>query len=723
MGFQFFSFEKSAHPDDQYSPSKFLYSSWKFKLVMAFVVIAFGMVFSKLVQLQLIKGPEYRERAKRQHESKMAIAASRGNIYDRNGKLLATTIKIISVAVDPTLIEDKNNICTFLAKITNRSKFDFIQKIDQADKKDKSFTWLVRGIEAYKANELKKIKDKGLIIIEESKRLFPYGTIGSQIIGLTDTDNKGIAGIEKAYDSTLIGKNGFIYRYRDARGDLRYAANLPKQEAQNGKNLQLTIDIDLQRVVEAALQRGMDRSQAEAGTVICIRPKTGEILAMASYPVFDPHKPGKTSFSGMRMRGITDTYEPGSTFKMITAAAALQEGICDENTMFEGYGGTATFKSFTIHDVHGMGRVTFRKAMEQSSNIILSEVANRMEDKKFYKYIRDFGFGIPTGIDLPGEVSGRIQKPENFNAGSKRYMGHGYGLSCTALQLVNAYATIANQGNMMKPFIVNKIFDNSTNYFVTINPQKVRSVISPNTATRLANIGVGIVDSGSGKQTIISGLRIAGKTGTSQQIENGQYSKSNYNASFVGFYPAEDPQVAVLALVDRPRGSIYGGTNAAPIFKDVATSLIAMYPEFAKSIQYKNNQIIAKQSDSILVPSINGMQLSEAKKMVATLGLNLKSEASDGLVFSQFPKEGSKVPAKTTINVTVIAMSRAVGVKDSLKKDENMKHNVLGLSMRRAVAILQKSGVYSKVLGQGKVINQTWTKDKNNKLFCTLECK
>lgn len=717
---------------------------WKLYLVSSIIFFGFVAVSYKLFKIQVIDREVYAEKAAKQHQTELILSAERGNVYDRNGKILATTIKSLTIAADPKIIEDKILLCRNLSKILGVSYNDIYNKIHNAKR---SFIKIARGIDYEKINAIKALDDKGLIILEEPKRSLPYGNVGVQIIGVTNYLNKGQSGIELLYDSLLNGKNGFLKSYRDALGNLRVSADHPIVPAIHGNSIQLSIDIDMQRIIEHELAMGMERSGAAAGTVIAIKPQTGEVLAMASYPTFDPKKIDKNSQDGMRNRGITDIYEPGSTFKMITAASAMQEGLIEPNTMVDGLGGTAKFKGYTIRDVHGIGRVPFKKAMEQSSNIVFANLANRIEDNKFYAYLRNFGFGILTGIDFPGEVKGRIQKPSEFHHGSKRYMGHGYGLSATALQMVNSYATLANDGVMMKPYFMKKIFNNNGEVITYVRPETIRRVITDTIARKVTDLLVAVVDSGSGKAARIQGMRVAGKTGTSQQLVNGVYSKQNYNASFVGFYPAEDPQIAVIVVVDRPSFSIYGGSNSAPIFKDIAVRIMNMYPDFAK---YRTQEKIIidkkldslKITDSLLVPNISGMKVTDAMDKLDVLGLKLGTSSTDGFVFEQFPKSGSKVPYGTRINITISkTQDESLANEDKSNNSENtnnslnitnnqnssqkkvFKHNVIGLPLRNAVSILQKEGVITKVRGRGTVYAQTWNLNKFKQNICVLDCK
>jgi cell division protein FtsI (penicillin-binding protein 3) len=686
----------------------------KLAIIFFCFIVGFFIVIARLFSLQVVKAEEFKQKAKKQHESKIPLNAKRGNIYDRKGRLLATTINSISIAIDPEILShdsDRKELSKFLGKVLKQPESKYLSKIQNAKG---NYVWLVRSSMEDSLKLLKRWAKKGIIYKEEPKRIYPYGSIGSQVLGFTNLDNKGTSGVELGWDSVLSGKNGYVVKFRDALSRLRNSPELPYIPAVDGRSISLTLDIELQRIIELELEKGLKEAAAEAGTVIAMHPKTGEILAMASYPTYDPNNSRTANVESMRNRAITDVYEPGSTFKMITAAAGIEEGVVIEDEMMNGHGGVFQFSSFTIRDVHGMGRVPFREAIHQSSNIILSEVANRIEDRKFFSYVRNFGFGMKTTIDVPGEISGRVVAPEKWDGGTKRFMGHGYALNSTPLQVLSAYSTVANGGTLMKPYIIKDIRIGSTIQSEK-KPEKVRRVVSENTAKRITNLFTGVVDSGSGKKAIIKGLKIAGKTGTAQQIVNGVYSKQDYFASFVGYYPAEDPQVAVIVVVDRPRASIYGGASAAPIFGSIASRLIVKEPSFTVSKKISIDSLENKIKDTIHVPCVIGMHLNDAKRLMQVYGLKLNSSIQNGIVFSQFPKTGSKVQRGSTIGVTLTPDNQ------SLSK-QVIRHDVTGLTIRRAVSLLNKEGVKPVIIGKGVVTSQLWEVNAQNKTICKLIC-
>ncbi|MFP4369865.1 MAG: penicillin-binding transpeptidase domain-containing protein [Candidatus Kapaibacterium sp.] len=689
--------------DNRISRKKF----WKFLIVTSLLILGIFAVMARLFSIQVLNFDEYREKARRQHQSRIVLSAERGSITDRDGSLLASTVRKMSIAVDPTELKDKKKISEAFAKILGGESANYLNRINSAKG---AFLWIERGLSPEITEKLGKIKDKGLIIIEEPGRNYLYGRSGAQLIGCTDIDNKGLSGIELGWDSVLSGRSGYMVMYRDGLGRLRPSAELPMIPAINGYSLQLTIDMKLQEIIEHELKLGVLKSGAASGTVAAIKPSTGEILAMASYPGYDPNFPGTHSTGSMRNRAVTDVYEPGSTFKLITAAAAMEEGIVSETDVFDGHKGERDFGKFKIRDEHPLKKATFREAVIYSSNIIFSEVANNIKANKFYKYIRDFGFGLTLDIDVPGEIPGKIKKPGHFNNAEKRFMGFGYGMTVTPLQIVNAYAAVANGGVMMKPHIVKAVYDDEFKAVKTFHPDRIRRIITQETASRLRNIFTAVVDSGTGQYARVPGLKIAGKTGTSQQVVRGAYSKSDYTASFAGYFPADNPEIAMIVVLDKPRGSYYGGSTAAPIFRDIALRWInsgantlnaEAFPQFEKP-------------DSIFVPTFTGMEKDEAIGLLNSLDIEHNIEGREGIVIAQYPDAGKLISVNDRISLQVMA--------EEIDSAAFIKPDVKGMTLRNALALLHKAGVSVRVKGSGKVYAQYWRKESKG-LITILECR
>lgn len=671
---------------------------WKAGLLTLIFCGAFAVIIGRLFWIQLVEGAHYRDLAKKQYESKVPLRAERGRLVDREMRDVATMMKTTSFAADPTLLEHPEMCAQLLAAAAGSPASVFLDRLANAQGR---FVWLARGVNTSLFPVLDTIRDKGLIRVKEPKRLFTHGPLAAQVIGTTDIDNNGLSGIELHYDALLRGKSGFVVMQRDGRGRLRPGVDPEREAPRNGQGLQMTIHLELQRVAEQELARGVRLSGASSGTVIAIEPSTGEILAMASFPSFDPLRLDKASDESIRIRAITDQYEPGSTMKAITAAALIEERRISPHDVVDGRNGVLNIAGGgVIRDDHPLGASTFREALEQSSNVVFATVATRLDDRIFYKYVRDFGFGIPTGIDLPGEVRGSLKRPNAFQPTTKQYMSFGYELSSTALQMVCAYGAIANGGVLMQPHIIKGILDGNGAVEKVIAPQKVRRAISEQTATILTEMLEGVVEKGTGKEAKIDGVRIAGKTGTAQQMVSGLYSKSNYTATFVGYYPANRPRVAMIVMLDRPTTSIYGGSTAAPIFKRIVQKTMTML-QLDGTIQ---KRIAASaEADTVIVPDVRGLEINVADSVLRRLGLKSGENHETGLIIRQRPSAGSRIERGSVINV------------DVQPKTAPNRPDVLGFSLRRAITVLHAAGIEVRVLGSGRVTRQEWSDS-----LCTL---
>jgi cell division protein FtsI (penicillin-binding protein 3) len=680
----------TAQPQTPYDPIR-----WKAGLLILVFSALFLIIAGRLFWVQVAQSERYRELARKQYESRVALRAERGRIYDRGMHDVATMIRTTSFAVDPTVLQQPERIASLLALATGQPAANILARIRQQGGR---FVWLARGVNTVLYPDLDTLRDPGLIRVQEPKRNYVYGTVAAQLVGATSVDNIGLSGIELEYEELLRGTSGFVVMQRDGKGRLRPSVNPERQAAQNGKGLQLTIDMDVQRVVEQELARGVREAGATSGTVVAIEPSTGEILAMASFPTFDPSRLHDASSDAIRIRAVTDVYEPGSTLKAVTAAALIQERAITPSTMCDGRNGILPVEDRVVRDDHPVGRVTFADALAQSSNVVFATESERISDRVFYKYVRDFGFGIPLGIDLPGEVRGVLKRPDEFETTTKTYMAFGYQVSGTALQMVNAYATIANGGVMMQPHLVRAILSDRGAVEREVKPQRIRRVISDSTARALTEMLVGVVERGTGSEAKIDGVRIAGKTGTAQQLTAGAYDRKNYTASFVGFFPADAPRVAMIVMLDRPQSSIYGGTTAAPIFKRIVQKTMTML-----SLDQQTRRTISRTAarDTSTVPDLRGLNPSTADSLLQRIGLRLEAPSQEGLIVGQQPTGGARVERGAPVRVSL--QQRGASLQ---------RPDVKGLPLRRAVAILQGAGVRVVVRGSGRVVQQVWEEDR-----------
>lgn len=672
------------------------------------IFVAIIGVFVRLFTLQVVKGEHYAEQARRQYESKVTLQAERGAIYDRNGNLLATNIVATSFAVDPANVQHPKNLAKAFAEAFGGTSDDYLKKITT---KNTSFVWIKRKVVGEAINRLKRIDDAGLITLSEPVRRFEYGSSGAQVVGCTNLDNNGLSGVELFYDESLSGENGYVVMQRDARGVRRPDVDLPHVEPQHGESLQLTIDINVQSIVEDELARGAEQAKAVSGTAIALDPNTGEILALANWPSFDPNDLATAEQSAVRAHAITDTYEPGSTMKAITAAAALEEEAVQADEMIDGEGGEFRLPDgHIIKDDHTLGLVSFSQAFRWSSNIIFAKVADRIEHARFYKYVRDFGFGIATGVDLPGEVRGEVKKPEEFRDGTQMFMAYGYQLAVTPLQLAVAYGAIANGGKILRPHIVKRRLDNEGNVIEEIEPQEIRRVISEETAAQVRTFLTDVVDSGTGRAARLRGMKVGGKTGTAQQLFEGSYTRAKYNASFVGFFPSDKPKMVLLVLLNQPQNGYYGGQVSAPIFSAIARRVVnaTMHNGRAEDqvipvtgedeLQNRAGDsalqgaqgmnVQAAQLADVVVPDLRGLDVEAARRIGMGSRIRVMPQGEGTRVIAQEPAGGSRVSDASVVTVYVGNRAPAKELPD-----------FRGMSLRRALTLLSDFGLKPQVTG------------------------
>lgn len=663
-------------------------------VVAGALFIGVTAIIGRLFWLQIMNGEHFAEQARRQYESKVTLQAQRGAVYDRNGNLLATNVAAASFAVDPRSVEEPETLAQRFAEAFGGESADYARKVSLDST---AFVWIRRKVVGEAINRLKGVDDAGLITLSEPLRRFEYGTFGAQVIGCTSLDNSGLSGAELYYNDLLSGEDGYVVMQRDARGRRRPDVDLPRVEPQHGESLQLTIDINLQSIVEDELGRGVKQADASSGTVVALDPNSGEILAMASWPTYDPNDLASADQSAIRARAVTDMYEPGSTMKVITGAAALEEEVVTPEDIIDGEEGEFRLPDgHVIRDDHMLGPVSFRDAFRWSSNIIFAKVADRVDDARFYKYVRDFGFGIASGIDIPGEVRGEVKKPEDFSEETQMFMAYGYQLAVTPLQLAVAYAAIANGGRIMRPHILKARLDKDGEVIEEVEPQEIRRVISTETAATLRDFLTDAVDSGTGRAAQVRGIKVAGKTGTAQQLFEGSYSSGKYNASFVGFFPAEKPQVVLLVLLSEPRNGYYGGQVAAPIFAAITRRVVnaTMHessPEVRMASDVENVDVqTAGTEQKVFAPDLRGLDLESARRVAVASGVRVIPQGEGARVTAQEPGPGSRM------NETGIISLKLEPEQTRLKKIPDVR----GMTLRRALALLSGLGVEPKVKGQ-----------------------
>lgn len=535
-------------------------------------VIFLLFCITRLLFIQFFRSNYLSSIAKKQHSLFMELDPRRGTIYDINLKPQAVNIPVDSVYATPNEIKasEKEKIIKQLAPIL---KVNDTYLRDRLYRK-KSFIWLVRKISPEQSGEIRKLKLKGINFIKETKRCYPNTYLGSQVIGFAGLDNVGLEGLELSCDKYLKGEAGFAMFFRDARQkklDIWEDMIAPR----DGYSLVLTVDEVIQYIAERELDKAYKTYHAKGASIIVMDPHTGAILALANRPTFDLNEYSQANKDQIRNRAISDLFEPGSVFKIVTASAALEEKRVKEEDTFFCENGKYRIGSHILHDHTSHGTLTFRQVIEQSSNIGTVKIAQMLGPDIIYRYIKLFGFGSKLGVDMPGEISGIVREPRLWSKISIAAVPIGQEVGATDVQLVAAISAIANGGQLMKPYIIQEIKDKHGEVIKKFSPVMIRKAVSLDTAARVRKILTGVVEEGTGKMAKIEGFTAAGKTGTAQKLEdNGTYSHSKFVASFIGFAPAEDPVVAIVVTVDEPRPVYFGGVVAAPVFKNVAADVL-----------------------------------------------------------------------------------------------------------------------------------------------------
>ncbi|MBI4843617.1 MAG: penicillin-binding protein 2 [Nitrospirae bacterium] len=546
----------------------------KRKAVILATVICFGfaVISFRLVNLMVLNHKTLSQKASRQYDRVKTIKPYRGVVWDRNMKEMAVNIEADSLYAVPSKINDSRLLSSKLAPIIKASAVDLDRKI--LSKKKKGFIWLARKMDETASARVATLKDEmGIDTIDfftETRRHYPNGETASHILGYANIDNRGLEGIELKFDEYMKGEDIEVTFKRDALGNKMAEGT---EDPLPGNNLLLTIDENLQYVVERELSAAMEEWKAKAAIVIMMNPMTGEILALANRPSYDPNFPAGVPGDKRRNRAITDMYEPGSTFKSFLAAAAIEEKVVRINEMFDVSKGSITVGGKTIHDVHRHGVITFEEIIQKSSNVGAVKTGLRLGATRYYDYMKKFGFGEKTGIDLPGEMGGLLKRPQSWSGTSLACMSFGQEIGVTPLQLLNGYAAIANGGVLMKPYVVSEIISPEGEVIKKFSPQAVRRVVSTDTAAKTRNMLKKVVEEGgTARKAYIKGNLVAGKTGTAQMVDpaTGRYSSNKFVSSFVGFVPADNPAFALIVVVYEPVGGSYGGTVAAPVFRKIS---------------------------------------------------------------------------------------------------------------------------------------------------------
>ncbi len=672
--------------------------------ISALVVVAllfFAILVLRLIQIQILERGSYVERARNQYLYSAELKPARGIIFDRKMRYLAINRNSWSIGVDVTKVVDRQAMADHFARIFNRSRQFYLSQLDGK----RTFFWLARGVNEELMRSIEALKLPGVRIIKEPRRYYPQSHLAAQLVGFTDIDLKGLSGVELAMNKDLQGSHGLAVYQRDALGNIIWDPNYPTKKPRKGKNVFLTIDNTYQWIAEEEGQHVVDTFEADAATIIITNPCTGEILAMAMKPDFDPNNAGGASPESWRNRAITDNYEPGSTFKPIVMSAILEEGLKSPEDMVYCENGKYKIYDRIIEDVKPHGWLSVANIIKKSSNIGMAKLAKDLDKGLIYRYVRDFGFGVTTGIELPGESSGELKKTIEWSKFTPIAMSYGYEISVTPIQMAMAFGALANGGFLLKPKIYLGVSEDTRLASERVQPEVIRRVISDSTSRTIVRMLEDVVLEGTGRQAFVEGLRIAGKTGTTRKYDPQlrRYTENRFISSFIGFFPAESPQVLVYVMVDNPRKAYFGGEVAAPTFKRILQRIFRVI-ELEKQIM--DRPYLVQQdsnSKSIYVPNLLNKRVSVAEEIVEKLKLKLVLENQGDLIITQDPPAGTQVDPGAQITVRTRDFSL----------DNNGQHSeyttvpaVVGLSMREALSRLSERGLRVEIKGTGRVIAQ-----------------
>ncbi|WP_242967833.1 PASTA domain-containing penicillin-binding protein [Tepidibacter mesophilus] len=703
------------------SKSNMRYKSRLIKMLFV-VCFVFLCLVVRIGYLQLVKGVWLKEKALFQQTKDVSVEAKRGTIYDRKGKELALSLTKYTVWAEPSKMissskkDLREDYADVIAKVLEEDKNAILEELNSG----KSIVRVKRWIDYDKMQELKKHSLRGMWVVKDNKRFYPYGNFASHVIGHVSTENSGMAGIENKYDKDLRGLPGRNIISTDVSGKEIPYGNGKYNEPKDGMNIVLTIDEVVQHYAEEAVDKALINSNAKKVHAIVMDPKTGEILSMVSKPDYDPNNPRIPVYPVYQQRMdsgedqlnvlmdmwrnpmVNDIYEPGSTFKLIVAAAGLEEDVVKAHEKFydKGYIMVADRMIKDAGYPKSHGEETFAQAIQNSCNPVFVQVGQRLGLDKLYEYIQAFGVTEKTGIDLPGEGKGITYKKNDVGPVELATMSFGQGISMTPIQLITAVSSIANDGKLMKPRVVKEFIDSNGDVVERFEPEQVRNVVSEDTSKLLRSIMEAEVTHGGGKNAYISGYHVGGKTGTAQKVINGKYAQGKYISSFVGIAPADNPKVVVLVVVDEPNvQSYYGGSVAAPAVKDIIYNTLR-YLNVKPIYTEKEKQDLIKEET--IVPEVRNLTLQEAGKLLLNNKLNFTIEPNmnvDGneKIIDMFPKPGAKIPVESNV---------ILYVKGKNDNDKVNVPSVEGKTIKEVSNIFEGLGLKLKATGNGKAVTQ-----------------
>ena len=635
---------------------------FKFRVIFVsfFILFSFILIVGRMFQLQVLKKEQLYKLAARQQMSQIPLVPKRGTIYDQNMNELAVSIEVDSVYAESKKIVDVERAVWEISNVLQSDPKELRDKL----KGQRSFEWIQRKISPKEAEAMRSLRLSGIHFLKENKRFYPQSHLAAHVIGFVGLDSKGLEGIEYQYDALLNGKQNVLTTEKDAMGRGIMTDGGPREKEEHYKNIILTLDKQIQHIAETELSQSVQRWGAKGGMVIVMDPRSGKILALTSYPFFNPNQYLQYRSKSWRNRAISDVFEPGSMFKAFLAAAVLEEKVVRPTDSFFCENGSYTVYDRTIRDTSKHGWLSFQQIIKVSSNIGAAKAAEKIGKDRFYRYLCDFGFGEKTGIGLPGEAKGIFQHPRYWAPVTLHTIAFGQGIAVTGIQMVAALSAIVNGGTLMKPYVVEKMTDEKEVVVQSFKPEPIRRVISEETSrTVLSLLKTTTEKGGTGEQAVPQGYEVGGKTGTAQKVDSllGGYSEDKYVSGFMGFAPVDEPKIVVLVVIDEPQGANYGGVVAAPVFRGVVEKVLPYLQVFPKGTMIVKNEPelsnrketprgapvidgvrVGKGAEKGVMPDLIGLSMRSALSRIEGRGLIIRVSGNGRLV-EQVPRPGAVI--------------------------------------------------------------------------------
>lgn len=666
-------------------------------MMFFFVAVGCGLMYRTMIQ-----GSELAERATNTRTREVTVSANRGTIFDRTGAVLAVSVSTDSVAVNPSQIKEKD-VPEVAEKLSAILEIDY-DTVKARLEKSSYFEWIKRKADFAKVDEIKEARLTGVMLVEETQRYYPKNTLAANLLGFAGIDNQGLEGVEYSYDEILKGVDGSILTEYDSKNNIIQQAIQDYQQPQDGYNIYLTIDENIQYFAERELDNLMNSDTPPKGAaVMAMNPQTGEILCWANRPTYDPNNYQDYEAGDRRNMLITDTYEPGSVFKIVTASAALDSGAVTVNDRFydPGYIEVLDHKLKCWRYYRPHGSQSFAEIVQNSCNPCFVNLVQMMENRKkgtFHEYINAFGFGSSTELGLQGEASGIVISRDKASKLDLATMSIGQSIAVTPLQMVTAVSAVANDGVLLKPQIIHHITDSAGNLVQTFEKKEVRQVVSRDVANTVCLMLEAVVTKGTGSRAYVDGYRVGGKSGTAQKPGEGGYLEGKYIASFCAIAPVDDPQVVMLVMIDEPSGDKYqGGQVAAPVLQKIMSDTLRYLGVISQVTKIDSGKIEVTVEQQTSVPDVCNLTVEEAKKVLSVAGLTYDVSGSGAYVGSQTPAAFSQVAVGTKVVLKTVgsAGSNTVKVPD-----------LTGKYVREAAEILNAMGLKVKTEGSGRAVEQ-----------------